>query len=99
MDELFGSLPVAMMVGIIVVIGVSQFNRVAGAVLSVVFWTVVAVVGSYGYDQGHRVGLPGIPFPQWVFLAICGLFAALHTAAAWAHIQRNKQRRRISYDD
>ncbi len=98
MESLFSSLPVAMMVGIIVVIGVSQFHRVAGAILSVVFWGIVAVVGSYGYQQGHSVGLPGIQFPWWLFIGICLLFAGMHSAAAWAHIQRNK-RRQVSYDD
>lgn len=97
MDSLFESLPIAMMIGIIVVIGVSQFNRVAGAILSVIFWAAVAVVGMAGYEAGHSVGLPGIRFPMWLFLGICALFALMHSAAAWAHIQRNKRQRR--FDD
>lgn len=93
MDAIFESLPIYMMIGIIVVIGVSQVHRLYGAILSVVFWTIVAAVGMHGYNQGHTVGLPGMQFPRFVFLAICIAFAALHGAAGWAYLQRNKRRR------
>lgn len=92
MQEIFESLPVYMMIGIVVVIGISQVNRLAGAVLSVVFWGAVAVVGNAGYERGHAVGLPGIEFPRWVFFLICGFFALTHVYAAFAHIRHKRLR-------
>lgn len=90
-EAILESLPVYMMIGIIIVIGVSQFHRVAGAILSVVFWTAVAIVGSVGYDRGHGIGLPGLQFSRGLFLAVCGSFALLHTWAAFSAVQRKRR--------
>lgn len=102
MEEIYKALPIYMMVGIVVVIGVAQINRVAGAVLSVVFWTAVAVVGSAAYDAGHSIGLPGLEFPRVVFLAICAVFAGVQIFAAYGYVQSKKRaeaRRRLLNDE
>jgi hypothetical protein len=96
------NLPVAMMIGIVVVVAVSQFHRVAGAILSVLFWTAVGVVGSRGYDEGHRLGLPGLPFSEPVFLAVCIGFGALHVFAAVNAVRSRRlaeERRRLLSGD
>ncbi len=80
-----------MMIGIVIVIGVSQLNRTLGAVLSVAFWSVVAAVGTYGYAHGHSLGLPGLPFSRGFFWGLCALFIVLHSAAAWSHAQKKKR--------
>jgi hypothetical protein len=100
--EILDELPVAMMVGVVLVVTVSQFNRVVGAVLSVVFWTTVAVVGSMGYDLGHSLGLPGLPFSRPVFLAVCVGFASVHAFAAVSTVRsrrRAEERRRLLADE
>jgi len=97
-DEIFSSLPVYMMVGIVVVIGVSQLNRVAGAVMSVIFWGAVGVVGHAAYDAGHAIGVPGFEFPRPLFYAVCAGFAALHVFAAVGYVRskrREVERRRL----
>ena len=91
-ESMFESLSVYMIVGIIAVIAASQFNRTLGAILSVLFWGAVAFVGNAGYEAGHAVGLPGIPFSRPVFLGVCGFFVLLHVAAAATHVA-NKRRR------
>ena len=92
MQDVFENLPVYMMIGIVVVIGVSQISRVAGGVLSVVFWGIVAFVGLAGYDAGHQIGfLGGFMLPKPVFLLICAGFAGTHAFAAYAHV-RSKRR-------
>ena len=99
MDAIFESLPVYMLIGIVVVVGVSQIHRLYGAILSIIFWTAVLIVGLHGYSQGNAVGFPGIRFPRLVFVSICIAFAALHGVAGWSYYQRNKRRRRISDQD
>lgn len=98
MEEIFESLPVYMMIGIVVVIGVSQINRVAGAVMSVLFWAAVAFVGNAAYEAGHAIGVPGFEFPRLLFFAVCAAFGAMHVFAAVGYVRskrRAAQRRRI----
>ncbi|MCA9554027.1 MAG: hypothetical protein KC933_28585 [Myxococcales bacterium] len=102
MEDIYSSLPIYMMVGIVVVIGVAQINRIAGALLSVVFWGAVAWVGSAAYDAGHAIGLPGLQFPQWVFLSVCAAFAGVQLFAAYTYVQSKKRaeaRRRLLNDE
>jgi hypothetical protein len=82
-SEVLKSLPMYMMIGIVVVIGISQFNRLIGGILGAVFWIVVAVAGSQAYDQGGGIGLPGFMFPRELFYLICVLFAAYQAYFAY----------------
>lgn len=92
MAEILQNLPVYMMIGIVAVIAVSQFFRIVGAALGVVFWIAVAVVGTFAYEQGHAIGFPGIRFSMPVFLLFCGGFALLHVFIAWQHLRAQKRR-------
>jgi hypothetical protein len=74
LDAIIKSLPVYMMIGIVLVIGISQFNRILGGSLGVLFWIAVALIGNYAYDEGHILGLPGIPFTRALFFGMCALF-------------------------
>ena len=99
--EILANLPVYMMVGIVAVIAVSQFHRIAGAVLGIIFWIAVAVAGNLAYDQGHAIGFPGFPFSRPVFLLFCGGFALLHVFIAWQylHARRRREARRAMLND
>ncbi len=97
-QDIFEGLPIYMMVGIVIVIGASQINRVAGAVLSVIFWGAVAFVGNAAYDAGHAIGIPGFQFPRPLFFVICAAFAAMHVFAGYSYVRSKRheaQRRRI----
>jgi hypothetical protein len=101
-EAILKSLPAYMMVGIVIVVGLSQINRVLGAVLGVVFWIAVAIVGSFAYDQGGALGLLGMQFPRGVFYALCGTFTVLHVFGAWTALARRRSealRERVSPDD
>lgn len=89
--SIFEGLPAYMMIGIIVVIGVSQANRIIGGLLGVAFWFAVLFVGSLAYDQGVALGVPGVKFPRLVFYALCLAFAALHGFTAFKAYARKKQ--------
>jgi hypothetical protein len=95
MDEVLKSLPLYMMIGIVIVIGISQFSRLLGGVLGVLFWLVVAIVGSFAYDQGGGIGVPGFKFPREMFYMICIVLACIHGLAAytaWSRKARGSRR-------
>lgn len=60
-----------LMIGIVVVVGVSQINRLVGASLGILFWIAMAVLGHFVYAAGAGIGFPGLIFPEWVFLLLC----------------------------
>ena len=74
LDSVLQSLPIYMIIGIIVVVGISQFNRILGSVLGIVFWIAVAVVGTAAYDKGGGIQLLSMQFSKTSFYAFCGAF-------------------------
>jgi hypothetical protein len=99
-SSLLESLPMYMMIGIILVIGISQFNRIAGGILGVVFWGAVAVIGSAAYDQGGGIGVPGFRFSRELFYGVCGLFSAFSAFSAYtAYTKRSRIKRALPRDD
>ena len=89
MDTLVENLTVFMLIGIIVVVGVSQFDRVVGSVLGVLFWAAVALVGGYGYSQGGSIGISKeIQFAPAVFYGLCGVLIAANVAMGVAASKR-----------
>jgi hypothetical protein len=82
-SDFLPSLPMYMMIGIILIIGISQFNRIAGGILGVVFWITVAIIGTRAYDEGGAIGIPGYKFSQPLFYGICGVMAAFSAFAAY----------------
>ena len=84
MEQILESLTLYMMIGIVLVIGISQFNRILGGILGVAFWVTVGIVGSYGYDHGWKIGLPGFEFPRPLFIAMCLTFSILCAFTAYS---------------
>jgi hypothetical protein len=96
------SLALYMMIGIVIVIGISQFNRLIGAILGVIFWIAVAIVGTSAYDQGGGVGIPGYVFPQPMFYTLCvvfGVVSAIQGLRAWGQKRRNRQIKSMQNDE
>jgi hypothetical protein len=101
-DEALKSLTLYMMIGIVIVIGVSQVNRIAGGILGVLFWTAVAIVGSGAYDKGGGIGLPGFVFPLPLFYTLCVVFALMSGVQGWRAYEKkrkNRQARSMRNDD
>src|SRR5689334_2922895 len=84
LDTLAENLSVFMMVGVIIVVGLSQINRRIGAILGVVFWSLVAVVGHHAYGRGGAIGILGIKFSEGTFYGLCAALAAINVVAALA---------------
>lgn len=83
------------MVGIVIVVGTSQFHRGAGAVLGIVFWIATAIFGHFMYAQGAAIGFPGLPLEEPVFLGLCAAFLTLQIIGLRSY--RAAQRRRSEY--
>jgi hypothetical protein len=92
LDALVGSLSVYMIIGIIVVVGVSQFNRIAGSILGIAFWCAVAVVGGTAYDKGGGIQLLELEFTRSGFYFFCGAFVAFN---AFNLVMALRRRRRF----
>lgn len=102
MDSVFSNLPLVMLIGIGVVLVISQVNRLVGSILGVIFWGAMAILGSFAYSAGYQIGLPGFPFSRPVFLLVCLVFALVHGfgGVLWMRNERRKAAlRRELYDD
>lgn len=93
MGDVLSSLPMYMMIGIILVIGISQFSRIIGGVLGVVFWIVVAVIGTSAYDAGGAIGVPGFRFSRELFYGVCAFFAAWSLFSIYTGYVRKTRKR------
>jgi hypothetical protein len=94
-EQIVKALPTYMMVGILVVIGISQLHRFAGAVLGIVFWLSVALVGTTAYDRGDAIGIGTLQFSRGLFYAICGFFVVVNVGmavSAWINLKRRRRR-------
>jgi hypothetical protein len=98
--DILSSLPMYMMIGIILVIGISQFNRMLGGILGVIFWIAVALIGTGAYEQGGGIGLPGFRFSRELFYGICAIFALFSGFTAYmAYVKKTRFVKPKSDDD
>jgi hypothetical protein len=89
-----------MMAGVLVVVGVSQVNRILGSVLGISFWLAVAAVGQYAYNSGAKLGFPGLPFSREVFFALCAGFVFINVVGLRHRLRvRRDARERSSTSD
>jgi hypothetical protein len=91
LESLLASLPVYMMIGIVVIVGISQFNRILGSILGIVFWIAVALVGATAYDKGGGISLLSIEFSKPGFYLFCGAFVAFNSFNLYMAMQRRRR--------
>ena len=80
-----------MMIGIVVVVGISQFNRILGSILGIVFWIAVAMVGATAYDKGGGISLLSLEFSKSGFFLFCGAFVAFNVFNLYMAMQRRRR--------
>jgi hypothetical protein len=91
LETLAQNLTIYMMVGVVVVVAISQVNRKLGAALGLAFWISVAVIGNQAYAMGGAIGIGGTRFSEPTFYAICAFLAAINVVAA---VTSKKSRKR-----
>ncbi len=90
MNELIERFPIVMVLGVLLVVGLSQINRLLGSILGVVFWIAMAAIGSFIYDAGGAIGIASVRFPQPVFLGLCGLLLVANLATGYNALKRRR---------
>lgn len=99
--EIFENLTTYMIVGIVIVVAVAQFDRLVGSLLAIAFWISVAVVGYFGYHAGGFVQLPGLQLSLTQFLGLCAILAAVQGFGVYQALKRRQNRKayRDALDD
>lgn len=93
--------PNIVLVGIILVVGTSQFNRRVGSILGMGVWVTIAVVGHFYYAQGGVIGFPGLPLNEGLFLLLCAVFFGIQVLGlrnAQARSRRREELHRARFD-
>lgn len=90
MNAISHNFPVYFIIGIAALVIISQFHRMVGAVLGVLFWSLVAIAGNQVYAAGHGLGVPGFEFSRSVFLAVCLFFILMNTYAGVVWLKRQR---------
>ncbi len=96
MDFIVDNFTTFVMVGIVVVVGASQFHRPTGAVLGLVFWVLVAVFGHFLYAAGGAIGFPGLELSEPVFLIMCLGFMLLQVYGLRSYYRAMERRRAMN---
>lgn len=95
-DLLLENFRAIMMGGILVVIGVSQFSRLVGSALGLVFVGLLAFLGSQLYARGFGVGLAVFPISQGAFYGLCALLAVFNLVGLRLAIATRARRARFA---
>ena len=91
MQVLIDRFPIVMVVGVVLIVGLSQVNRLMGSLLGVVFWLAMAAVGTMIYDLGGAVGIASVRFPLEGFLALCAALVLANVATGYRALKARKQ--------
>ena len=91
MQVLIDRFPIVMVLGVVLVVGLSQVNRLMGSLLGVVFWLAMAAVGTMIYDLGGAIGIASVRFPLPAFLGLCAVLALANAATGYKALRARKQ--------
>ncbi|MEL7367329.1 MAG: hypothetical protein AAFN74_00345 [Myxococcota bacterium] len=81
-----------MLIGIVIIVAVAQFNRLVGSSLAILFWAMVAVVGYQGYQAGGALRLLNLKLSLAQFLLLCGTLAAVQGFGIYSALRRQRNR-------
>lgn len=93
LDTLAQNLTFYMLIGVVIVVVISQINRKIGAILGIVFWGSVAIIGNHAYGMGGAIGIGGVRFSEPVFYGLCAFLAGINVLAAVTSKKRAQRER------
>ena len=71
MDELIKNLDTYMLIGVVSIVAISQFNRKIGSILGIFFWISVAFLGYQAFSAGGGIGIGSVALSPAIFYGIC----------------------------
>ena len=90
MPEIIENLDTYMMIGVVAIVGISQFNRKLGSILGIFFWLAVAFFGYQGFRSGGGIGIGSIALSENVFYGICTVLIVVNVGNGFL-VTRNKR--------
>ena len=91
MDELIKNLDTYMLIGVVAIIGISQFNRKLGSILGIFFWAAVAYVGHLTFTRGGGIGIASLALSPTVFYTICGVLIVVNIGNGLFVVRRKRR--------
>lgn len=93
LDFLLHNFSTVMLVGVILIVGLGQFNRVLASILAIGFWIATAVAATFVYGEGGQLGLAGTPLSLNVVYGLCGAFTLVNIATLWSAMKKAQLRK------
>ena len=91
MDELIKNLDTYMLIGVVAIVGISQFNRKLGSILGIFFWSAVAYAGYLTFERGGGIGIASLALSPTVFYRICGVLVVVNIGNGLFVVRRKKR--------
>jgi hypothetical protein len=93
-DELVKNLDTYMLIGVVSIVAISQFNRKIGSVLGIIFWISVAFLGYQAFNSGGGIGIGSVALSPTIFYGICAILIVVNIGNGFFVVRR--QRRALS---
>jgi hypothetical protein len=90
-DEIVKNLDMYMLVGVIAIVAISQFERKIGSILGIFFWASVAFFGHQSFSMGGGVGIGDKHLPPGIFYGICFLLMAVNIGNGFFVVRRKRR--------
>ncbi len=81
-----------MLIGIVGIVVIKQFNRLVGSIIAIGFWIVVAIIGWLGY-QHTKFALIDIELSLPQFLGLCAALGAVQGFDVYSVLRRRRNQR------
>lgn len=93
LDWLLENFRMLLIVGVLLVVGIGQVSRVLGTALGILFWGLMAAIGSQVYARGGALGILDFAFPPLAFYALCLLMVILNLFSLRVSLAQQRRRR------
>jgi len=83
---------IGLLIGVVVVVLISRFNRMIGGILGVLLTAAIAWWGMGLYSSGNAVGIIGTPISKTAFMIFVGVFFLFNLFSIWMGFKSRKKR-------
>jgi hypothetical protein len=98
-DALVQNFELFIMIGVIAVIAIAQFHRMAGAMVGLVFYIAMAIVGTQVYQAGGQIGIGSWKFGLMEFYGFVLVVAGITVLPVLLKRGRGRPKARVHDPD